>query len=241
MGAVSEANDLARAGVAHLIVENLEAPDFSAEDEHHLLGVRRLRDGEQITVGDGRGSWRIGKVKRSGGGKQSRRLVVDFVSEILHQARLQPTISIGFVVPSMDRATWAVQKMTELGVDRICFVNSKFASARLEGLSVGGKEFGKLGKVVREAAMQSRAAYVPELVPITEIAHFAKLHPTCGMCTVGGEDRPQLGFPAIVGPEGGFSQEEENLFQVKLGLGRQILRSETAAVCVASVLSMQRR
>src|SRR4029079_18777637 len=43
---------------AHGFVDDLAAPVLSDGDAHHLTTVLRLRDGEVVTVGDGRGAWR---------------------------------------------------------------------------------------------------------------------------------------------------------------------------------------
>ena len=47
-----------RGSAAHVFVESLDSPVLSDDDSHHLFRVLRLRDGETVTVSDGRGSWR---------------------------------------------------------------------------------------------------------------------------------------------------------------------------------------
>ena len=48
-----------REAAAHVFVPDLEAPELSPEDRHHLERVLRLRAGEDVTVSDGAGKWRV--------------------------------------------------------------------------------------------------------------------------------------------------------------------------------------
>lgn len=231
---------LALSGVAHVIVDDISAAELAEEDQHHLGTVRRLRSGDSITLGDGRGLWRTAVLRLREKGRGRRRLGLEFTSEVFSESREEPPIIIGFCLPSLDRASWALQKMTELGVDRVHLLHSQFSSTRLAGLEEGGRELVRLQKVVREAGMQCRAAFLPRLEPIITLESFAEMYPTCGACTLGGDSLLQLDVPVAVGPEGGFAHSELELFSRKFDLGRNILRSETAAVVVSGVLSLQR-
>lgn len=231
---------LGQAGVAHVLVGDLSEPTLAEEDQHHLGVVRRLRVGDRITVGDGRGSWRLAVVSAPHATKKRRGLVIEFISEIFHEIELEPKIVIGFVVPSMDRAAWAIQKMTEIGVDEVHLLRSRHSSTRMEGFSSTGREYLKLQKVIREAAMQSRAPYLPKLFPIIDLPDFLATFPNSSICTPSGQNFLGLDSPVVIGPEGGFAVEEVLSFAKTITLGRQILRSETAAVVAVGTLSLLR-
>ena len=231
---------LALSGVAHVIVDDITTVELAEEDQHHLGTVRRLRSGDPITLGDGRGGWRTAVLRLGDKGRGRKPLDLEFTSEVFSEAREEPPIVIGFCLPSLDRASWALQKMTELGVDRVCLLHSQFSSTRQAGLEEGGRELARLQKVVKEAGMQSRAAFLPILEPLMSLESFAAIYPTSGVCTLGGDSMLELGITVVVGPEGGFTRSELALFSRKIDLGRNILRSETAAVVVSGVLSLQR-
>lgn len=235
-----EPEHLANAGKAHVLVEELSTPELSPEDRHHLGVVRRLKDGELITLGDGNGSWRLAVVRRARSTRKSKEIGIELVGEVKYELKATPKIIIGFVVPALDRTTWAVQKMTELGVDEIHLLNSEFSTSRLESLESDGKDFLKLQKVVRESAMQCRAPYLPDLVPILELTEFISDHPECAMCLPCGDDDLAPGVPTIIGPEGGFTTSELSLVKKKVGLSSNILRSETAAVAASAVMAVAR-
>lgn len=232
---------LANSGVAHIIVDDLSNVMFAEEDKHHLVVVRRLRTGEKVTLGDGMGSWCGAEIVASVKARRDIQFEVEITSEIFTEKRFEPPIEIGFIVPSLDRASWAIQKMAELGVDKIYLLESERSSVRSDGLSLDGREFTKLRRVIREAAMQSKSPFLSELIPLMSLEDFRIAHPMCVLCTVGGNMPLQLGVPVIVGPEGGFSPSEEARFEQKVSLGRNVLRSETAAIAVASVLSLGRQ
>ncbi len=232
---------LASSGVAHLIVDDLSAEQLSEQDSHHFVAVRRLRSGDRVTLGDGKGSWRVAILHANARGKSRDHLVsLELIGQIRTEMRQNPPIIVGFCLPSLDRASWAIQKMTELGVDGVHLLHSEYSSVRQAGFERGGGDLLKLERVAREAGMQSRAAFLPVIEPICDLAAFARLYPGSAMCTLGGDHIPELGLPIIVGPEGGFSQAEMTLFPLKLDLGRNVLRSETAAVAVSAFLALKR-
>lgn len=231
---------LAQLGVAHVLVENIESPELAINDQHHLGVVRRLKNGDLITLGDGRGRWRTATVSVLAQGRRSKGVDLTYLGDIFTESRLLPKIVIGFVVPALDRASWAVQKMTELGVDEIHLLYSKYSSTRIEGLDEAGKEFHKLTRVIREAAMQSRTAHLPELFPIVSLQEFLQYHSECILCTLGSPEVLTPNFPVIIGPEGGFSDEELEMVPRHASLVGNILRSETAVVAASAFLTMTR-
>lgn len=231
---------LPEAGIAHVLVEDLESPDIGLDDQYHLGVVRRLKSGDLITLGDGKGRWRQATLSIVAQGRRSKGIVLSNLGEIFTEPRLSPRIVIALTVPALDRASWAVQKMTELGVDEVHFLHSRYSSTRIEGLDGSGKEFQKLARVMREAAMQSRVPYLPELFPITSFRDFVQYHSECILCTYGTDDVPDPDFPVIIGPEGGFSDEELEMVPKHASLSGNILRSETAAVAASAYLTMKR-
>lgn len=231
---------LSGTGVAHVLVADIDDPTLSSYDEHHLGTVRRLKPGEVITIGDGAGRWRTAVIKPGSRSHKERSLEFELTSALYSVPKPNPKIVVGFVFPTLDRASWAIQKMTEVGVDEIHILSSDFSSVRHQGLEASGKEFSKLQKVAREATMQSRRAYLPSLFPLCKIKDFLEQYPECVLCTQGGNDELDPSSPVVIGPEGGFSPAELPLFKKKVALGSNILRSETAAVVASSLLAMKR-
>jgi 16S rRNA (uracil1498-N3)-methyltransferase len=228
-------------------VDDLERPTPEAEDAHHLTRVLRLRPGEPVVAGDGQGGWRLCRYRgsRSGSGSGSAPgtdpggpglLEVDGPVTVV--GRPEPAVTVGFVPVKGDRPEWVVQKLTETGVDRIAVLRSARAVVRWEG-EREVRAMGRLRRVAREAAGQSRAPWLPEVVGVLDLAGLAGAVAPAGLALAHpGGDPPSVTVPALaVGPEGGWDDSElaPGGFPV-VGLGPSILRAETAALASGLLL-----
>lgn len=228
--------DLPRRASAHVLVDDLSLPALSDEDSRHLGAVLRLRPGEVVGVTDGRGGWR--SCVWAGDG------VVAVAGEVVRVSRGAPAgaVCVGFAPVKGDRNEWAVQKLTELGVDRIVLLRTDRGVVRWdEGRS--GSHLERLRKVARQALMQSRGLWMPEIEGVVEVASLVDgkggaLADPAG-CSISAGVRTVL-----VGPEGGWSDRELSLGRdgvaglVRLGGG--VLRTETAAVAAGVLLTALR-
>ena len=208
-----------RESAAHVFVDDLDAPALDPDDEHHLARVLRLRPGEAVSVSDGQGGWRAGAWTGSS---------VDPTGEVQRDRRPAPSVTIGVPLLKGDRTEWAVQKLVEVGVDTVV----PLVAARTV---VRSRNVARLRRVAREAAMQSRRTWLPE---VKEIVPFAELvtRPEVAMAEPGGEP-PSLDRPCVlVGPEGGWAPEELAAAVPRTALGLPVLRAETAAVAAGVLL-----
>jgi len=152
-----------------------------------------------------------------------------------HVARATPALTIGFTPAKGDRPEWTVQKLTELGVDRIVPLRAARSVVRWEG-DRGGAGVARLRRVAREALMQSRRCWLPE---VTDLCAPSAL-PGAVLAEPGGA-RLTLAHPTVlVGPEGGWAPEELAAAGATVSLGPSILRSETAALAAAVLLAALR-
>ena len=222
--------EAARRAAAHVIVADLEAPILDATDRHHLESVLRLRSGQAVSVTDGRGGWRPCTF-RTGGGLGPE-------GEVIRGERPGPVLTVGFAPVKGDRPEWAVQKLTEVGVDRIVILGSVRGVVRWEG-ERGHKHLERLRTVARQAAMQSRQLWLPEVVGVQPVTDLA-VQPGVAMASPGGVP-PTLAWPTLlVGPEGGWGPEEDALARATVSLGPAILRTESAAVVAGTLLTALR-
>ena len=136
---------------AHVIVASLEAPELEDEDRHHLAKVLRLRAGEAVSVTDGRGGWRLCRFRADGTPGPGRRGGVSPDAP-------GPCLTVGFAPVKGDRPEWAVQKLTEIGVDRIVILSAGRSVVRWDGGTSHHAPRATPG-VVRQAVMQSRRVW----------------------------------------------------------------------------------
>lgn len=215
-----------RSSSAHVFVDDLEAPALDPDDRHHLGRVLRLRAGEAVSVSDGRGRWRPCTWTADGG--------LECAGEVVHEERPAPAVTVAFAPVKGDRPEWVVQKLTEVGVDRIVPLGTARGVVRWEG-ERAARGLERLRRVARSAAMQSRRAWLPEVAAMVPFAE-AVAWEGCALAEPGG-DPPTLSRPIVlVGPEGGWAPEEASVQVPRMGLGPTILRAETAALAAGVLL-----
>ena len=235
-------NPALRRSAAHAFVASLTDPVLEPDDLHHLARVLRLRDGEVVSVSNGTGSWRL--CRFAGGGE----LVVD--GEIFVEPEPSPPITIGFAVPKGERPEWIVQKLTEIGVDRIILLDAAHGVVRWDA-ERAARNVARLSKVAREAAMQSRRVRVVELlgpVTVAEVVAGAgrggnaqvNMPSSVAVAEPGGASIDLTRPTILIGPEGGWTAAEVSQAGATVSLGTTILRVETAAIVAAAQLAMQR-
>ncbi len=211
----------------HVFVNDLQAPELSDEDRHHLHRVLRLKSGDPLTIGNGVDQWCPAIFGEN----------IETAGEIVTVPPPSIPITIGFVVPKGDRPSWIVQKLTELGVDEIHLLRSQRSVVKWNPTKAE-QQHRRLTRIAREAAMQSRQVRVPPITPISEIKHAAA-KPGVALAHRHG-DRITLKQSTIyIGPEGGWDPTEVADRQT-ISLGPSVLRAETAAVTAASALSLLR-
>lgn len=228
-----------RRAVAQVFVDELdEGPgnlELEDDDAHHLDRVLRLRAGELVVVADGRGMWRWCRFRPSAGARS----VLEPVAPAQREPQQHPAITVAFAPLKGDRPEWTVQKLTELGVDRIVVLDCDRAVVRWRD----GREaraIGRLRKVAREAAGQSRRVWLPRVEGPSSMAQLCASDPSVALADPDG-GAPSLDRPVLaVGPEGGWSDDERARGLPTVALGPQILRAETAAVAAGVLLSALR-
>ncbi len=216
--------------MAHAFVEDPDDPVLDPDDRHHLERVLRVRRGEEVTVSDGAGRWRPCRMGPDG--------TLEPTGDVVVVPRARPAVAVGIAVTKGGRPDLAVQKLTELGVDRIVPFVAERSVARWEG-ERADRHVERLRRVAREAAVQARLAFLPE---VDEVADFPAVAALAGAarCDMGGSppglDRPVL----LIGPEGGWSDAEREAELPVVGLGPTTLRAETAAIAAGVLLTALR-
>jgi 16S rRNA (uracil1498-N3)-methyltransferase len=142
-------------------------------------------------------------------------------------------------IPKGDRLDWMVQKLTELGVTRIGFIDCARSVVRWDPERIS-RQIARLERVARQAAMQSRRTWLPELSGVVPVAVAATAGTAMAIADPDGvSDLPAAVDALLVGPEGGFTPTELALVERRVSLGRHVLRIETAALAGAVMLTLR--
>lgn len=209
--------------------------------------VFRLRGGDKVIVFDGSGQDVESEITGFDGNKVGLKVisVVDSPSMPMHD------VTIAMAMIKKSGFELVVEKATELGVSRIVPVLAERSEKK-------GLNEERLKKIVREASEQSGRGNIPAVDRITTLEDFITRVNVANAAT----DSTMIAFDpsgktkflptdhqnagktgkcvVLIGPEGGWSDKEILMFAEKnipvYSLGDQILRAETAAISVLSLL-----
>jgi 16S rRNA (uracil1498-N3)-methyltransferase len=217
---------------------------LSGSEGRHAATVRRLHPGERADVTDGAGLVAECVVaSTSPGGLELT------VRSRRDEPRPDPAITVVQAIPKGDRGELAVEEMTEVGVDRIV----PWAAARCVPVWQGARGERSLAKwrlTAREAAKQSRRAWIPEVTDVAPVGQVAGLigKAACAVVLEPGATASLARLPlpgsgdllVVVGPEGGITGEESAAFTAAgataCRLGPTVLRTSTAGTVAAAIL-----
>jgi 16S rRNA (uracil1498-N3)-methyltransferase len=241
------------AGPARSIAPTGDVIVLSGAEGRHASLVRRLRPGERVDVGDGAGLVAecvvtgpvpAGQARPGRGGGGGLELAVKAWRRV---PRPSPAITVVQAIPKGDRGELAVEEMTEVGVDRIV----PWAAERSVPVwQPDAKGLARWRATAREAAKQSRRAWIPEITGVASVGEAARLVSAAALAvlldpvavqSLASVDVPSSGdLVVLVGPEGGISEQESAEFlaagATACRLGPTVLRASTAGAVTAAVL-----
>ena len=218
-----------RNSTAHVFVDAIDTPVLDEVDAHHLLRVLRVKPSDAVTVSDGKGKWCSAVLNADAS--------INATSEVFTTVAPSWHLTVAFSLVKGDRPEWTVQKLTEIGIDEIVVLAPTVRSVVRWDHDRSNKNIERLRRVAREAAMQSRRTWLPNVHGVTEMSTIANLFiaDPSGVCL-------DASHRAIaVGPEGGFAPQETEDCDGLVSLGDTVLRAETAAISAAVLMSDYRR
>jgi len=222
---------------------------LSGGDVRHISTVMRMKPGEALLLCDGAGTEYHVQILQVG----SSEIVTEIKERSLREIH-GPRITLGQGLPKSDKMDWIVQKATELGVSNILPLVTERTIVKIRDEE---KRTMRWQKICHEAAMQSNRPDIPHMENIQFFKDYIR--------TLNPEPRTLLLIPweegtrpikdvlqaeqgarniiVLIGPEGGFSAAEAALAQTKgfqaVSLGPNILRTETAAIAVLSMVGYE--
>lgn len=217
---------------------------LTGAEAHHAASVRRVRVGEDVTVGDGRGTWLEGACAAV-----SAREVLVRITARTDVPGPRPRITLAQALAKGDRDELAVQAATELGVDEIIPWQGARSVSRWDAAKAD-KGRARWASIVREAAKQAHRAWIPDVAPLESTAslaaraaasHVVVLDPSADVRLTGLGLDSARDIVLVVGPEGGIAPEELATFTrggaTLARLGDTVLRTSTAGPAALAVLS----
>jgi 16S rRNA (uracil1498-N3)-methyltransferase len=225
--------------------KNIEGNETRIEgtDYRHLVKVLRLREGDPVILFDECSKEYTGKIRDIG----RRDVVIDILSSRTVETESPLNIILLQGLPKGDKMDYIVEKATELGVRTIVPVRTE------RSLANAADKKNRWERIAVEASKQcgrTRPPVIENTLIFAEAINYNKdgalpiiLH-VDSKCSIKDYLKYSLQLPntiiILIGPEGGFSEEEVLLASVKgftsLGLGPRTLRTETASIAVLSII-----
>lgn len=233
-------------------IDNIAEPFTILEgsEAHHLSGVLRFGVGSEVELFDGKGNIAVAIVE-----KVKKRSVELRIENLINRIpRQNGRIILVTSLAKAQRFDWMISKCTELGVDHIC----PALYTRTVKQGKGSSLVERYRNLAISAAKQCRRDFLPQIdAPAnleTILERLKTQYPTAQLITASLEDDAKSLFSEdiqqntdriiFVGPEGGLTEEEEVFLRqnsaIPVRLTNTILRIETAAVAVASLLAIKR-
>jgi 16S rRNA (uracil1498-N3)-methyltransferase len=211
------------------LVTDLDEPVLPAETHHHLARALRLRAGDLLVLGDGAGRWRPARFGDA----------IEPAGPIRSAPRPAPLLTVGFALVKGGRPELVVQKLTELGIDRIVPFRADRSVVRWDD-DKASKALARLRAVARAATEQCHRPWLPDVADVADVASLLAA-PGAALADRTGDPLTLRHPLVLVGPEGGWSPDERGAALAVgapcVGVSPHVLRAETAAVTVGAILA----
>lgn len=221
------------------------------EEAIHAVRVLRLTSGDFIHVIDGKGNIYLCTLVQANPSSCTYRIKS---SEHIAPQWPYPTQIAIAPTKNIDRIEWFAEKATEIGIDKITFLNCQYSERKIIKLP-------RIEKIIISASKQSHKMYIPEVEEMIDFNKFIHTPFEGVRCIAHCYDEKELLTPegtkpfllhvlnnkkqpmqVLIGPEGDFSTTEvkEAIQQgfIPISLGPSRLRTETAAIVAAHLMQL---
>ena len=244
----------------HFFVEKENFTDgrvcISGEDYNHAVNVLRLNTGERVLISDHEGRDFICLVEEKEETDRESRLWLKIEREAEENHELPAKVVLFQCLPKSDKLELIIQKAVELGVSGIVPVASKNCVVKLDDKKASSK-LKRWRTIAESAAKQSMRSLVPAIHEPVSFKEAVELMEDYDVRLIPYENEkgidsiceaivnfvPGRSIAVIIGPEGGFDRLEVSMAErhgiMPVSLGKRILRTETAAISILSLIMIR--
>lgn len=222
---------------------------IKGKEAKHAFSVRRLRTGDKVLVFNGTGKQYLGIVQSIRGKEGKIKIIKTIVRE-------EPKIKITLAqaIPKKAKFDDIVDKATQLGVTRIIPLLSERTIVKVKTKKQEEK-IKRWQQIALEAAKQCGCLYLPEVERIRNFSDLIRKSSSFDLamiacCQAGSvyiknilRNKKPKNIIIFIGPEGDFTQKEVETAQKNgcqaISLGKRVLRCDTAACAILSILNYE--
>ena len=217
-----------------------EEISIAGAEAHHMSHVMRLTVGDEVTLFDGTGAECVARLTRI----EKRGVDVEVSTRNMVDRESALAVELAVALPRGDRQTWLVEKAVELGVRSVVPLVTERGVARPTD-----KALGRLRRVVIESSKQCGRNRLLQIEPPAHLSDYLAqvvdplvtrwfAHPQESEPLALPLKRDSTEFRIVIGPEGGFTNDETRLAREAGWLlgscGPRIMRVETAAIAISA-------
>lgn len=224
---------------------------ITGNDVNHLKNVVRLKNGERIRVSTSDGRNMLCEVAEM----TDAFIQADIVNDDMPDTELPSKIYLFQAIPKGDRMETVIEKAVELGVYEIIPVEMKYCVVKLDEKRAKNR-VARWQTIAQSAAKQSKRSMVPHVHEVMKMSDAIAYANKQDVFMVPYENKhgmsetkqalqalkPGMSVSVMIGPEGGFANEEIDNLPEKtqiLSLGKRILRTDTAAIAALTILMIE--
>ena len=217
---------------------------LSSDDSYHITKVMRNKIGDKVEVVIDKELYICEIVSLD------KQVLVKKLEKIEQDSELPCYVTIAQSLVKEQKMDLILQKSCELGVSEIIPINTTRSVVKLDKKET--KKVDRWNKILKEASEQSKRTVIPKINEILDIKDVANLdYDIKILCTVNelstsikkvlSKDLNGAKIILVIGPEGGFTDKEEELLinsgYISTSFGNRILRTETASLYALSIIN----
>lgn len=227
--------------------------DIIGEDVNHISNVLRMKVGDEFQVcnSDTTENYNV-EIKSF----EKEKIICSIINKMKSEAESDINLKIFQGIPKSDKMELIIQKSTELGIKELIPVDMERCVSKISGKDEK-KKIDRWQKISEVAAKQSGRDMIPKIHNVIKINDIVKVISDFDMMIVPYEkaegysfkdaieeikeyDKSNINIGIVIGPEGGFEPSE--IVQLReagakiVTLGKRILRTETVALAMSSVI-----
>ena len=222
--------------------------ELSAENHRHAIQVLRLKLEEELIIFNGEGGEYTARVIEME--KRNSKVRIEAYDPVNRESSLSSTLVLAMIKP--DKMDFAIQKAVELGVSNIQPMLTKRSVINIKANRLD-KKMQHWQAVVIAACEQSGRTAIPQIAEPLSIEQCLQ-HYQASSCIAMlpttdrkfkdlGTLKTDVGIALFIGPEGGFTDDEEHLMEENevnaVNFGSRILRAETAVIAGLTACQQQ--
>ena len=224
--------------------KKLDIFELSSDDSYHIIKVMRNNIGDKIEVVIDKQLYICEIININ------NLVTVKRLEEVICDSELPCYVTIAQSLVKEQKMDLILQKSCELGVSEIIPINATRSIVKLDKKET--KKIERWNKILKEASEQSKRVVIPKVNGIMDIKELSKLdYDIKILCTVNelsmslnkvlDRDLNNLKILFVIGPEGGFTDDEEKILIdngfISTSFGKRVLRTETASLYALSIIN----